>query len=98
MEAGAILRAELAAVGCGRADGFRANSELSRLKRAPGGREIYDRQIGLAEHEHIHGPLPPCGADGRDRPQRLIDVVGGAQASPARGRRRLSEPHARCAR
>jgi NADH:ubiquinone oxidoreductase subunit F (NADH-binding) len=35
----------------------------------------YDRQLGLAEHEQVHGPLPLRGGDGQDRPERLIDVV-----------------------
>jgi NADH:ubiquinone oxidoreductase subunit F (NADH-binding) len=35
----------------------------------------YDRPLGLAEHEQVHGPLPLGGGDGRDRPERLIDMV-----------------------
>jgi NADH:ubiquinone oxidoreductase subunit F (NADH-binding) len=35
----------------------------------------YDRPLGLAEHEHVHGPVPLGGRGGWQRPQRLIEMV-----------------------
>jgi NADH:ubiquinone oxidoreductase subunit F (NADH-binding) len=46
----------------------------ARLPRLLAGLSYY-RAIGLREHEHRYGPIPLRGHSGRDRPERLIDVV-----------------------
>lgn len=35
----------------------------------------YDRPLGLAEHERVHGPVPLRGRGGWERPEHLIDAV-----------------------
>jgi len=46
----------------------------ARLPRLLAGLSYY-RSVGLREHEHRYGPIPWRGHSGRERPERLIDVV-----------------------
>ena len=51
-------------------------SRRPRLPRLLAGlSQSHGRPIGLPEHERLHGPLPLRGHSGRDRPERLIDIV-----------------------
>ena len=52
-----------------------ARPRRPRLPRLLGLSQSHGRPVGLPEHEQLHGPLPLGGHSGRDRPERLIDIV-----------------------